>query len=205
MKRIFTFLFVTFEITYFCIRVSSNELNVPYVPYVVVDRNKDEFDYDRLQDVIVKYLRTKPYRDTYTEAPFDVSTTLYDFLKTSTPENEPHVDTRSINVQSPNLPNLQPSFQVNYFKPSTKDNSAITAIVKVTTFQPHRYTTPGPATFAQNYFNTSTIVKPSNTLLSKLSSSLPLPHAQGLREPAFEQLQYATNLGSKFKFPFASK
>ncbi|XP_065211498.1 uncharacterized protein LOC135839412 [Planococcus citri] len=77
-----------FEIIEFCAAASPDELNIPYVPYVVVEQSKDKLDLDRVQQTIFKYLENRSQRQTQTHQEEDEaveqSTTLYDYLKTST-------------------------------------------------------------------------------------------------------------------------
>jgi len=89
VNKIFILQFLLFSVLLFgiaCVHVlsvspSPDELNVPYVPYVVVDKNKDDFDSERLQDTIVKYLENRSQRQSYYP---EASTSLYDYLKSST-------------------------------------------------------------------------------------------------------------------------
>lgn len=228
MNRIFVwrflpFLLLLFEIANFCASVSPDELNVPYVPYVVVDKNKDEFDYERLQDTIVKYLENRSQRGSYVETPVDASTSLYDFLKTSTTSTsttrqppqlqQRPADTRSINVHPYEVINVQSSYQTNGgFRPSPRirDKSLVTANVKVTTYQPHRYQTA--RTFAPQYPNISSVGYPYGNIYSQKIEPV-TPRFVPLKESLASQVtpvgtvpKREEDLASLFrKFPFGGK
>lgn len=172
MLRFLSLLLFLFDVANLGTCISPDELNVPYVPYVVVNKNKDEFDYDRLQEAIVKYLEKRSQREVLRDAPVTSSTFLHDFPSShkisSIPagqrlsqniqlpqELQPVADTRSINVYS-----YESS---GGFRPSTgggRENSLVTADLKITTYQPHLYhTTLPPYTKPLYSNNTNSVVK----------------------------------------------
>lgn len=177
MLRFLSLLLFLFDVVNLGTCISPDELNVPYVPYVVVNKDKDEFDYDRLQETIVKYLENRSEREFLRDAPVTSSTFLHDFPtshKTSSipagqrlsqnfqlsQELQPVADTRSINVHS-----YESS---GGFRPSTggvRDNSLVTAELKITTYQPHLYrTTLPPYTKPLYSNNTNSVVKSYNNV-----------------------------------------
>lgn len=220
---LFALLFV--ETSYVCAAVSGDDLHVPYVPYVVVDKNKDEFDYDRLQDEILGYLNRR-----HSEA----STTLYDFLRTSlSPAATPPTavaDVRSISLpSSPSSPSpssssyytvgyptnpartagtaysvssvrppagatypvssvrpgsvaaAYPAYPASIYKSSKKENPLVTAKVRVTTYQPHRYSTP--------LDNSARGYAPQRDVVSPVWSQSPPPPLPPARQPPFVRVR----------------
>lgn len=149
IKNFLPYLLLLFEIVQLSSSVSPDELNIPYVPYVVVENNnKNEFDFDRVQETIVKYLENRSQRQSHEEP--EQSTTLYDYLRTSTSVPEVHSQ-RPIDTRSMDLHPLD--FHSNYLQTDTTP----------TTYRgrlPHRYeTTP--------MYNSTSISKSYNTYATK--------------------------------------
>lgn len=135
--------------------LSPDELNIPYVPYVVVEKSKNNFDFDHAQETIVKYLQNRSHRQTY-EEDTEQSTTLYDFLRTSTnpPDIKPLAEKKNVNLYPSKYHSLR---HLETVVPTT-----------IRFHQSYRHTTT-PATS----FNTSSINKSYDTFIS--SPNLPAP------------------------------